>query len=397
MTFKNFNSSLFGNLNFSNGSIIFLFVMLMIALAGCTSPEAKTKKKTKTDVKDVPTLEQMIGQMLMVGFRGLEPEDVSDAIKTQVRNGNMGGIIFFDYDVINKEAVRNIKSPDQVKRLIKSIRDIAPQPLLIAIDQEGGRVNRLKTKYGFPASVSNQYLGSIDNLDSTAHYAAINAKNLSDLGFNLNFAPVVDLNVNPENPVIGGIERSYGANVETVVKHANEWIKAHKAEGIISTLKHFPGHGSSQADSHKGFTDVTRSWTKEELLPFKQVLASGQNTAVMTAHVFNAKLDSIYPATLSPNVIDKILRQEWKHEGLVFSDDLWMKAVNELYDFETILKQSIKAGVDILVYGNNLEYDEMVAEKAIAAISKFVRSGEISEKRIRQSYDRIMKAKANLN
>ena len=173
----------------------------------------------------------------------------------------------------------------------------------MAVDQEGGRVNRLKTKYGFPASVSAQYLGTLDNVDSTMYYANRTAMLCQSLGFNINFAPAVDVNYNPESPAIGKIERSFSADPEMVIKHADLLIKAQTAKGILSTLKHFPGHGSAQADSHYGVTDVTKYWQESELIPFEKLGKSSPNVAIMTAHVANQNLDADYPATLSKRII----------------------------------------------------------------------------------------------
>jgi beta-N-acetylhexosaminidase len=257
-------------------------------------------------------------------------------------------------------------------------------------------VNRLKPRYGFPGSVSAKYLGKIDNVDSTRHYALLSAQTLKEMGFNVNFAPVVDVDLNPQNPVIGKYERSFSDKAETVIEHASIWVQVQGSLGIISTLKHFPGHGSSEADSHMGVTDITGYWNEKELRPFREIGKSGNSVAIMTAHVVNKNLDPTYPATLSEKVITGILREEFGFDGLMFSDDLQMKAVNEWFDFETILKRSIEAGVDILVFGNNLEYDEQVPEKAVNAIQRMVDNGEISNERIKKSYDRIMKMKEKI-
>ena len=338
----------------------------------------------------------MIGQMIMIGFRGFDIADLSNTITEQITQGHVGGIVLFDYDVVNKEAVRNIKSPTQVQKLNYDLQNLSPRKLFIAIDQEGGKVNRLKTKYGFPAGVSNKYLGELDNLDSTKYYAEKNAATLSDLGFNVNFAPAVDLEINPENPVIGKIERSYSKDADIVIKHSQEWISAHSAKGILSTLKHFPGHGSSHTDSHYGVTDITKYWQTEELRPFEELVSTDYLVAVMTAHVVNQNLDKEFPATLSPTIINGVLRENLNYDGIVFSDDLQMKAVNAMFDFETIIYQAVTAGVDVLVTGNNLDYDEQFAEKTISTILTMIEDGKISKDRIQQSYDRIMKVKNQL-
>ncbi len=372
--------------------IICLSILIFFLVISCKDQD----KRLNIESKDVVSLEEMIGQMIMIGFRGFTIEEVSPKIKKQIESGRTGGIILFDYDVVKKEAVRNIKSPEQVKQLVSDLQELAPEPIFVGIDQEGGKVNRLKTRYGFPASVSNKYLGNLDNIDSTQFYARRNAILLKDLGINVNFSPAVDMEVNPENPVIGKVERSYGVDAKLVTKHANIWIAEQRKQGIISTLKHFPGHGSSRSDSHYGVTDITKYWSEKELEPFKSLVKEDQKLAVMTAHVVNQNLDDEYPATLSRKIIDGILREKLAFNGVVFSDDLQMKAVNKQFGFETIVLKAIEAGVDVLVTGNNLEYDEDFADKAFEMILKLVEEGKISEERIQLSYSRIQKLKAGI-
>lgn len=359
----------------------------MLFCGSSCGTENETTQKSTTDLKE------MIGQMIMIGFRGMEVDSIDQQILNQIENGYVGGIILFDYDIASKSTNRNIKSPNQVKTLIGNVQKISTTSLLVAVDQEGGLVNRLKTKYGFPESVSAKYLGELDNLDSTKHYARLNAQNLKQLGFNVNFAPVVDLDLNPNNPVIGKYERSYSDKAALVIKHAESWIAVHDSLGIISTLKHFPGHGSAEADSHEGFTDITNYWSEKELIPFEKLSKSKNKIGIMTAHVFNNKLDSIYPATLSKATIHSILREDWNFKGLIFSDDLQMKAVNKLFDFKTIIKKSINAGVDILVFGNNLEYNEGIPQEVVNTVMELIESGEVRESSIKNAYERIMEAK----
>ncbi|NER16350.1 glycoside hydrolase family 3 protein [Spongiivirga citrea] len=367
-------------------------ITLFIALLSLSCFEKKKEPIEKTLDNE---LKQKIGQMILVGFRGDSIQKVDSILKDQLKKGEIGGIILFDYDVVYKKADRNIKSPDQLKKLIADLQSLNEDQLFISIDQEGGKVSRLKPKYGFPESVSAKYLGQIDDVDTTLLYAERNVKTLKSLGINLNFAPVVDMDINPNNPVIGGYERSYSKKAEIVEKHAAIWIDAHAEAGIISTLKHFPGHGSADADSHKGITDITNFWSVEELIPFRK-LSAKKSMGIMTAHVMNKELDSTYPATLSKNVIKKIIRNNFEFNGLVFSDDLQMKAVNAMFPFETILKKAIEADVDVLVVGNNLEYDPDIASKMINAIYKMVQSGEITEERIEESYQRVLKAKKSI-
>lgn len=349
----------------------------------------------ETEPEDLPSLEDKIGQMLLIGFRGLSVTE-EDQIVQDIKTGRVGGIVLYDRDVALSSDVRNIQSPGQVTSLISSMQSYAQIPLFVGVDQEGGFVSRLKEKYGFPKTVSQEYLGSLDNQDSTAYYALRAANLLNSLGFNLNFAPVVDVNINPESPAIGNIERSFSDNPNIVVKHSQIVVDAHHDYNIGTTLKHFPGHGSASSDSHLGFTDVTSTWQQSELIPYYELVSRGYNDAVMTAHIFNANLDPEYPATLSKNIITGILRNQIGFQGVIISDDMNMGAIANHYGLEQAIELGINAGLDILIFANNLTYDELIAEKAVSIIKSLVQNGKIKEERIDKSFNRIMKLKEKI-
>lgn len=363
------------------GLLSFLAFSLVLIFTSCSQSQTNEV-----------TLDQKIGQMLKVGFRGISIDEDSPIVK-DIRKYHIGGVVLFDYDVPRDTAFRNISSPEQVQQLTRDLQKFADIPLIIAIDQEGGKVARLKPRYGFKQSVSAQYLGSLQNADSTRKYARQTGETLSELGINTNLAPVVDVNLNPQNPVIGGIERSFSAEPEVVTRQAKVYIETLHEYGIITTLKHFPGHGSSKGDSHLGVVDVTDYWKQKELIPYKNLIESGTADIVMTAHIFNAKLDSTYPATLSKPIITGILRDSLKFNGVVMSDDLQMKAIRTQYGLKETIKMSIQAGVDILSFANNSIFDAEIAAKAHNIIRELIEEGTISKKRIDQSYQRIMKLK----
>ncbi len=367
-------------------SVAFLLVLL-VSTNACSQ-----SKSTKGDV----ALEVKIGQMLQIGFRGMQIADTNHIVR-DIENYHLGGVVLFDYDVPADRPIRNIKSPEQIKGLVTELKKLSEIPPLISIDQEGGRVARLKPKHGFPETVSAQYLGKLDNADSTRYYAHQTAQNLSKLGINMNLAPVVDLNLNPDNPVIGGLERSFSPDPQTVVKHASIYIKTLHQVNVLTALKHFPGHGSSEEDSHLGVVDVTQMWSQKELIPYRQLIDSGFVDAVMTAHIFNTKLDSTYPATLSRPTITGILRDKLGFNGVVISDDLMMSAIRKEYGLKTTIKQAIQAGVDILVFANNSIYDPDIVPKAHKIINELIEEGAISKEQIDQSYHRIMKLKENFD
>ena len=363
-------------------------VVIITSLSGCaSSPRAITKQDVSLDVK--------IGQMLMVGFRGLRLNENSSIVR-DIRDYHLGGVILFDYDVPAERPVRNIESSGQVKELTAALQDASVTPLLVAIDQEGGKITRLKESSGFPGTVSAQYLGTVNSRSLTYEYAANIAKSLAEVGINLNLAPCVDLNINPDNPVVGRLERSFSAEADIVTKHALAFIEAHHKQGVLCAIKHFPGHGSSAGDSHLGLVDVTDTWSPAELEPYKNIIKAGIADAIMTAHVFNGHLDDKYPATLSKPIISGVLRKQLNYDGVVISDDMQMQAITDSYGLEMAIQAAIEAGVDIILIANNSLYEEDIVGRSVEVIKKLVRDGKISEERINESYRRIQKLKSRI-
>ena len=339
-------------------------------------------------------LDVMIGQMLMAGFRGFTaPPD--SRIAKDIRDHHLGGIVLFDYDVALDSPERNIQSPKQVTALNKTLQSYAKTPLLIGVDQEGGKVQRLKKKYGFHETPSALAICTSGEFKvRMASYMA--GSTCSANGFNLDFAPVVDVNVNPDSPAIGRLERSFSSDPAQVTRCAEIFMGELKRSGTLSCLKHFPGHGSAGADSHEGLTDVTETWTEAELIPYRELIDKGLPTMIMTAHIFNANLDPDYPATLSKKVVTALLRGKLGYDGVVVTDDMTMGAITEFYGRDEGIRLAILAGADILLFGNNIAHDEQIVGKAHAAIRRMVDDGTIPRQRIEESFARIMKLKATL-
>ncbi len=341
-------------------------------------------------------LERKIAQMLLVGFKGTHLTPKNPIYDDIVKRG-IGGVILFDYDLQTKRYGRNITSPQQLRTLTKQLQKLSDIPLFIAVDYEGGRVSRLKPKLGFPPTLSQAKLGAMDNLAKTKAQSDLMARTLQDVGINLNFAPVVDLNINPKNPVIGALGRSYGKNPKKVVRHARTALRSYEAHGIIPVLKHFPGHGSSTRDSHLGVVDVSDTYRKAELYPYRALIDSNDTRAIMGAHVYNARFDAQLPATLSKPTITGLLRTSLGFEGVVFSDDIQMEAIGEEYGLKETLYNMIDAGIDVIVIGNNLgEYDPQIAANAIGHITALIREGRIDKERIDRSWRRIRALKTAL-
>jgi beta-N-acetylhexosaminidase len=331
-----------------------------------------------------------IGQMILIGM----PEaKVDPVVLEEVRKGKVGTLILFE-----KNVPKSSSAFAPLKKMTWTYQQAAPIPLFIAIDQEGGRVNRLKEKYGFPRSLTARALGKAGSLDSVRFYSEAMASNLAGLGINVNFAPCVDVAVNPKNEVIVKVERSFSSNADSVALLAKEYIRQHRKYGVITSLKHFPGHGSSLEDTHFGVADVTNTWTENELKPYQQLLDSGYVDAVMTSHIVNKKLDSKgLPGTLSKEILDGILRKKLGFDGVVFSDDMQMHAITKQYGLEESIKLAINAGVDILCFSNNIQGSETrTVDRVFEIIRSAVNKGEISPARIDQSFARIMSLKKRL-
>lgn len=343
-------------------------------------------------MNSTPTLREKIGQMLLVGFRGFQITD-ADPISQDLREHNIGGVLLFDQEMADRSKTgRNIQSPQQVRELVSSLHARAQMPLWVAIDQEGGRVNRLKPDYGFPETISHEELGNLNDPVKTHAHASQIARTLAELGINLNLAPVVDLDRGPDNPIIKAKKRSFSADPETVAQHAMGFAQAHQDAGVLTCPKHFPGHGSARGDTHLGLVDVTKHWTEQELIPFQRMIDSGCKM-IMSAHVMNAVLDPQRPATLSKTVLTGLLRQKLGFKGVIISDDMEMKAIGDHYGLETSIKYAIEAGIDLLCFGNNMKFDANIGKRASDIIFGLVNSGEIAESRIDESYERILNLK----
>ncbi len=342
------------------------------------------------------SLDEKIGQMLLVGFRGCAPADCA-LIDRDIREHHVGAIVLFDQERADgARPLRNVESPAQVRALLAHLQAQARIPLLTTIDQEGGRVNRLKPERGFPATRSHEELGRAGRPEETRRHAGEIGRTLAGLGLNLNLAPVVDLDAHPDNPIIKGKGRSFSADPAAVAEHAAAYVRGHHAAGVLTCLKHFPGHGSAAGDTHLGVVDVTATWHERELEPFRALIAAGLADVVMSAHVFNAKLDPDRPATLSRRVITGLLRERLGFHGVVSSDDMEMKAIAGHHGLEKSVPAAIEAGIDLLCFGNNLSYDPGIAGKAAGLIRRAVEAGRFPEERIDESCARILALKARI-
>jgi beta-N-acetylhexosaminidase len=338
-------------------------------------------------------LAEKIGQMILVGFTGKDPADPGFArVRAQIKSGEIGGVLYLG---------RNLKDRTAIRRMNAGLTSAAPAhvPPLIAIDQEGGQVQRLEGRHGFPQTLSAKGMArTATPAEATTAYGVL-AESLSDWGFNLNLGPVLDLDSNPRNPIIGRLERSYSADPEIVGRYGTAFVEAHKRYGVLTALKHFPGHGSSRTDSHKGTVDVSNTWSPSELDPFRQLISHGQADLIMTAHVHNDRLQDAgesLPVSLSVSAVSGVLRGELGFDGVIISDDLQMDAIRRNYTLEQTVVQAVNAGTDLLVFANDKHPDPDLPEKVASILVAAAESDPVLASKIEASYQRVVALKTRL-
>ncbi len=326
-------------------------------------------------------MEDLIGQQLIVGLSG---EQLTREESRFIVENNIGGVILF---------TRNLKSVGQIHRLINDIQGLhrtmkTSLPLFISIDMEGGRVHRLKAPFTFWPAVKN--LGDIDSSSIAFQFASKMGQELKIMGFNLNYAPCVDVLTNPENEMIG--DRAVSSQVQTVTKLASALVRGYVKSGVLSCAKHFPGHGSTSVDSHFNLPVDQRSLKDLEeqgdFLPFKKAIQSRVDM-IMTAHIHYPNIDSALPVTLSPLFVKKILGQVLRFRGLVITDDLNMGALTKNFSQEDIPVLALKAGAHLLLYCDGIQSPMKVVEGVRQALNR----GRLKPEVIRENFERIRSVK----
>lgn len=397
-----------GSIEAMNKKIIIgmLLIILSALLTGCTIGfQPKTPNNNRSAGQELPedkklsqnepqeielvdeqikamSLEEKIGQMVIVGFDGYTIDDNTIAM---IKKYHVGGLILFG---------RNVKSSVQLLDLVNSLKAANINnkiPLFISIDEEGGKISRMPNE--FKKLPTNKTIGKINNCDFSYKIGSILSEEIKSFGFNLNFAPVLDLNSNPRNSVIG--DRSFGSDAKIVSNLGVETMKGIKAGGVIPVVKHFPGHGDTAIDSHLGLPFIDHNMNrleKYELVPFKEAI-NNQADAVMIAHIVLNKVDRLNPASLSKAVITDLLRKQLNFTGVVISDDLTMGAIVKNYNLTDAAVNSINAGSDIVLVCHG--YDHEVA--VLDALRKAVEDGSIPEERVDESVSRILKLKYKYN
>ncbi|MCT4618519.1 MAG: beta-N-acetylhexosaminidase [Marinisporobacter sp.] len=339
--------------------------------------KAEPKDKIKEQIEEM-TLEEKIGQMVLVGFHG---DQLNDSIKEMIHTYHIGGFIFFQ---------RNIKNAPQTLDLLNTIKITNFKnkiPLFLSIDEEGGKVSRMpKEIRKFP---TNKHIGNINNNNFSFELGKLLGFELKSFGFNMNFAPVLDINSNPKNPVIG--DRSFGDNKEIVKELGIQTMKGIKSQNVIPVVKHFPGHGDTSIDSHLGLPVVSHDLNRLkafELVPFSKAIKENVD-AIMISHILFPKIDPKDPATLSKKIVTDLLRKHLNFNGVIITDDMEMGAILKHSDIGEAAVESIQAGSDMILVCHT--YEKQLA--VLDSLTKAVNSNKISEERINNSVYRILKLK----
>lgn len=373
--------------------IIFIFTILVLGGSENKIEFNENKSKIQVDHQEQEidiireqinemTLDEKIGQMVLVGFDGYTINEYS---REMIEKYKIGGFVLYK---------RNIKNSEQVLSLINSLKNvnsINQVSLFIAVDEEGGKITRMpKELKKFP---SNKRIAEAEDADLSFKVGEVIGEELKSFGFNMNFAPVLDINSNPQNPIIGN--RSFGSTENIVSKLGIQTMKGMQSKKIIPVIKHFPGHGDTSIDSHLELPSVNNDLDRLrnfELIPFSKAIRNNAD-AVMVAHILLPKIDSGNPATFSKTIITDILRNDLNFNGIVITDDMEMRAISKNFNIEDASIKSIIAGSDIILVCHT--YNKQVA--VINALKNAVENNKISEERIDESVYRILKLKQKYN
>lgn len=327
---------------------------------------------------DQMTLEEKVGQLLVIGVEGTS---FSSEMDNLIRNYHVGGVIIMG---------RNVATTNEILQLINGIKkanELNKTPLFLSVDEEGGRVSRLPV--GIPKLPTSAQIGKLNDESVSYRAGTYLAGVLNEFGYNMNFAPVLDVNSNPRNPVIGN--RSFGSDPYQVAKLGISTMHGMMDNGIIPVVKHFPGHGDTVVDSHKALPKVEttlEALRNVELVPFQKAIEEGAD-AVMVAHILFPALDPDYPSSMSKAIITGLLRNEMKFEGVIITDDLTMGAIANDYIIPEAAVQSFIAGSDLLL----VVCDYEVQLNTFNAFIKAIETGEITEERLNESIKRILTLK----
>ena len=333
-------------------------------------------------------VDEMVGQMIILGFNGNTVK--SKGFKTvleQVEKGEIGGVIFFEDNIKNKEEFLKMTTA------LKNSK--AKYKPFISIDMEGGNVLRMNENNGFKNFKSAKEVSKLTTKEAYREYSDM-ALELAKMNINLNFAPCVDLAINKDS-IIETKERSYSKDPKVVIAYAKEFINAFDDKKIATSIKHFPGHGSPTGDTHLGFVDITKTYKDEELIPYLELANLKPTQTVMVSHLYNKNIDARYPSSLSYNTIEKFLRIQTDFKGVIITDDLDMGAIRKNYELYEIVPLAVNAGENILLFSNRTDGDEKLAKKINLIIKNGLIEGLILPSNILESYKKVIKLKKQID
>ncbi len=364
---------------------ITLLASLSVALS-VAAPAGDARPRTREQ-----GLFEMYGQLVIKGFAGQTADDPRvRTMRKALEQSLLGGVILYQ---------KNILNPKQVAALTSTFSNAATRYTpIIAVDEEGGAVERLNRRKGFSYTPGHRRMQQRYSVAEARKLYDGMARELVSAGFNTNFGPVVDLRLNPDNPVIAGNDRSFGTHPLYVARYAQSFVDAHDAAGIGTALKHWPGHGSSTRDSHLSFVDVTKHWQRIEIEPYRRLFARGYSGMVMTSHIYHHDWGSAkhLPASLSPVAIKTMLRDGLGFDGVVITDDLQMRAITSKRKLDEAIIMALAAGNDIALIGNVLSQAPENPDFAVRAIARGVKEGRLSFKQLYRSWQRVIAYKARL-
>ena len=353
---------------------------LKLVAAGLAAPAL-----IRASVVNAAELDRAVGSLVMVGFSGKSAGgSFARTIAGHIAKGRAASVVYLS---------TNIGSRKDVLGLNKLFHDAGVTH--IAIDHEGGTVQRLKEQHGFTRIAPALTIAQKTSPGGAEKIYATAARELAEAGFTFNLGPVADLH-RAYNPVIGKNKRAYGKDADTVIRYAGAFVRAHRRYGITTALKHFPGHGLSKADSHNGFVDIRETWQPEELKPFAELVRLGLADVIMSGHLYVrvGKGNDGELATFSSTLVQEVMRRRMGFGGLIMTDDLDMGAVRKIAQPREAAIRAAQAGYDILLLSNSLKPNADLPAEAVGWIREAVRQGQIQESQILATAARLKKSRS---
>ncbi len=357
----------------------FLILVTALFINSCSSEKPAEKNLSFTD--------KQLGQMLVVGFRGTEINSESPIVR-DIKERNLGGVILYSYDYRTNSSNRNIESPDQLLQLNSALVGYSINPPFISVEHDGSEHSALHNLYPSMENIfaQNSFSDTLEVISNSRGFA----QEFMVVGINTNLHPRLDLKTKESSNAA-----LISSDPQKVTEISNLILDEYDTEKLLSVPKYFPGYSVDYSPTDSS-DNITSSWSKDFLTPYKNLFEQRTIRAIQVSHATNGNIDSTWPGTFSHSTVSGLLRDSLGFEGVVFSDDLQKPIITSNYNLETSILQSINAGVDVLVFGNNFKYDEDIAQKAIAIIQKLLKEGKIKPETIEAALSRIDQLKQDV-